>query len=514
MKFRKYFGWLGILIFLNMVGFSVHAQSETGRWSLPRAIGPGWFPSIAVDQTNTVHMVWHSGNETLADFLMYTKLAPGGEFEKPLDVVFPAIGGLTVRSALDIDSKGILYTMIRAGTAHQIFSAPASAAGTAANWHRVVDFQNSSYYLSMLVDRNDVIHAVSSEHAVNFAVVDTGNLAIEALRERFPCLFCADVIYRRSEDNGLLWSQPLNLSGTLEGADQVEIQEAQSGRLYISWDEGHDMYVNAGVVQDARFVFSDDDGHTWSDPEILLGNGLYPLRQLALTELRDGRIMVVWRYHNDRDRNIYFQLSDDDGETWTDPEPLPYIYADTAPVSVLDRYELITDLTGAVHFFGVGYDEETQQGPALYHLEYRQDSWLLPNRIYYDPKVRRPEWPAAAVGPQNDLHLGWFVRKGDGKDAGDVGTITVYYASRSATLPDRPVLVAYAPTLTPVPPPTEIPSFAPTPTIIPTLAAINTDVNINRNQDLYAIETVLGALFAVSIMCVGFLVISGFRFRR
>src|SRR5690606_12169741 len=217
-----------------------------------------------------------------------------------------------------------------------------------------------------------------------------------------------------------------------------------------------DWYISTGTPKDARFVYSDDGGLTWSDTIILSGKGQLHPTQFALTEMGNGALMGVWRYDSDVDPRIYFQISEDDGKTWTTPEPIPYITADSVNVSGLDRYELITDLTGIVHLFAVGYDEFTKQGPALYQVEYRQGRWIQPNRIFYDPKVARPEWPVADIGPQNDLHLAWFVRVGDGKDAADVGTLHIYYADRAGTLPDRPVLAAFAPTLTPVPPPTQV----------------------------------------------------------
>jgi hypothetical protein len=511
---------LGLLIMLGMIAaalwsvFPISAQSNANRWSTPHLLGPGWFPSLTVDQTDTVHIGWHGGDEDnpLLDLFWYSSRHPGEEFQTPIDVIFAAEGGYTIRSAMDVDANGILYAMYRSGNEHAISDAPAEQAQSAQAWHNLIDFENSAYYLDMTIDRDNVIHTVSSEQAINLDAIDMSNTSLQAVQERFPCAFCSDLIYRRSTDEGKTWTSPINISNTFEGSERPQIFQGGSGRLYITWSEGSDWYISKGDYEDVRFVYSDDSGVTWSDPIILAGDeGLLHPTQFTLTEMNSGALLGVWRYDNNIDRGIYFQISEDIGQTWTKPEAVPYIIADSMDVSTLDRYELLTDLVGVVHLFAVGYDAVTDQGPVLFHMEYRQGDWLQPNRIYYDPEVARPEWPKADVGPRNDLHLSWFVRVGDGKDAGEVGTVLIYYADRAATLPDRPVLAAFAPTLTPVPLPTRAPQFEPTATAVPTLAPMEPNASIGSNRDLYATQTILGAVLAVGVLCVVILFIFGFR---
>ena len=493
------------------------AQSGSARWTNPQLVAEGWFPSLTVDNTDTVHIVWHGGGgdytDRMLDLFWYVSRHAGESFLPPVDVIFAAEGGFTVRSAIDVTDDGILYAMYRTNTSHAIASAPVEQAQSARAWQPVIDIDNAGYYLDMIIDRNNVIHAVSSEQGINLQSIDMANLSLNAIQERFPCAFCSDLIYRRSADRGRTWGSPVNISNTFEGSDRPQVFQGVSGRIYITWSEGSDWYISKGEYEDVRFVYSDDSGLTWSDPVILSGNGLLHPTQFTLTEMDNGTLLGVWRYDSDTDRHIYFQTSEDVGETWTTPQPIPYIIADTVSESTLDRYELISDLSGVVHLFAVGFDEVTRQGPALYQMEYRQGRWIQPNRIYYDPNVRRPEWPTADVGPQNDLHLAWFVRVGDGKDAADVGTLHIYYADRAATLPDRPVLAAFAPTLTPVLPPTQIPTFEPTATAIATLAPINPNASVVANRDMYATQTLLGAIAVVGILCLSILLIFGFRLR-
>lgn len=504
------------LLAVTLNGASQAQDFTSARWSTAVELGVGWFPSIAIDRTGRIHVAWYGGYRDRrlgnSDLFMYTVRRPQENWLDPIDVIFTGEGGLTIRNAIDISPDGVLYALYRDGTEHHFAAAPVDYANISSNWQELADFNNNAYYLDMIVDQNGVIHAVSSEQGVNLETIDTGDLTVAAIRERFPCAFCSDLIYRRSTDGGRTWSFPRNISQTIEGSERVDMFEGASGRLYITWDEGSDWYISQGEYQDVRMVYSEDGGLSWSEPVILTGNRQrsHPT-QFTLTEMRDGTLFGVWRYGTDADRRIYFQTSTDVGQTWSDPEPVPYILTDFVSASILDKYDLVTDLAGAVHLVAVGYDEVTDQGPALYHLEYRQDRWLPPNRIYYNPQIKRPEWPTLEVGPRNDLHVTWFIRVGDGRNAADVGSLYIYYAERSATLPDNPVLTAYLPTMTPVLRPTSTPAFAATPTAFPTLMPLDPNVNVNRNRDQYAMETLLGATLAAAVLCVGLLFVMGFR---
>src|SRR5262249_23037637 len=130
----------------------------------------------------------------------------------------------------------------------------------------------------------------------------------------------------------------------------------------------------------------------------------------------DGSLLAVWRYNTDADRNIYYQLSNDVGKTWTAPKAIPGIVAQLTNDAILDDYNMITDKIGAVHLFAVGQPDLASTGnAALYDVVYRQGVWVTPQRVFYSNEMR-PEWPKAVVGPQNDIHLTWFIR-GTGKNA-------------------------------------------------------------------------------------------------
>ncbi len=497
----------------------ISSQNFSGQWRRPEVIADGWWPSISVDMRGVAHIAWY-GARNGADLVGYLTADPEGNLSSTNDVIYAGTGGYTVRPVLDTTSEGILYAMYRAETAHLVAKAPAERAESAQDWVTLAQVNPNAYYLDMVIDRNNVIHTVSSEQAINLRIVDIGNLTTDpnTLREHLPCAFCGDILYRRSTDGGDTWSSPINLSNTLTGSERMDIFEGHQGRLYVAWSEGTDWYANDGTSLDGRFVYSDDGGLTWSDPIILTGaeDSVIPITQFALTEMRDGSLLAVWRYDYPPggDYAIYYQTSSDEGVTWTTPERVPYIVSDFRYTSRLDRYELVTDMAGVVHLFAVGYEDAAASDPlagraSLYQLEFRQGEWVLPRRVYTG---FQPEWPTVAVGPRNELHLSWFIRPGlDLNPPQATYNLQVLYSYYPPTLPDNPMMVAFAPTVTPVPRPTDPPQFVPTATAYPLLEPLETNVNIGANQDLYAIETLLGSVLAVGILCAGVLFIFGFR---
>ena len=487
-------------------------QLAQATWSAPVALGAGWWQSVAVDTLGAAHVSWYSNapGTRLGDALFYTTRPLNGEFAAPRDVIYTGDGGYTIRNQLAATSDGLLHVLYRAGTDHYFSQALIEQAYLPLGW-RAPQKLDSGYYVALLADDQDTLHAISSVQGVNLQTQQALGEVVNLENE--PCAFCADLIYRRSTDRGHTWSQPVNLSNTLSGSEKPNLWQGPSGRLYLIWDEGYDWYVGRGERDSVRLVYSSDRGLTWSDPVVLDGGGAGPFMG-AGAELADGSLLVVWRKSSsDGDRSIYYQRSADLGLSWSEPQAVPKIVANLVAESVLDDFELVLDDTGVAHLFAVGYMAENPDPvPGLYHLEFRQGGWRSPTTVYYDPAIRRPEWPRAVIGPQNDIHLTWFIRFGERLIAGESG-LEVMYSYRSPTLPDRPTQ-AFRPTAAPPPTAVAAQRFEPTLTPFPTVEPIAQQVNVRTTSDLYAIQTLLAAVFVGLVLCGGLLALRGFRLRR
>jgi hypothetical protein len=488
-------------------------QDTRTLWTPPQVVGDGWWQSITVDRQDTAHIGWYGtradGDTDPAndmDALMYVSRSRDNVWSVPNDVIVTGQGGWTVRNSLVATNDGMLHGFYRGGPDHWFSNVFIPEAASARSWSPPLSV-SSGYYLDMIADDHDVLHLVYDGREADIAGLPF-NL------ESDPCALCYDLYYRRSTDGGNSWTPPFNLSRDKDaGSDRPDIWIGQtSGRIYVDWDVGLDWYNGRGHPLAVGLRYSDNGGTTWSAPIILEGNNpaFRPI-QIATTELRNGELLAVWRYASEADPRIYFQLSSDLGQTWSEPEPIPDIYARGVTDSTLDDYELLTDSFGVVHLFMVGQpDLGAGANPSLYHIEYRQGRWGAKQRIFYSPD-ERPEWPKAAIGPQGDIHLTWFVR-GIAENATSFESSTiglkVYYSYRGPILAEQPTL-AFEPTRTPQPTPTLERQLVATVTPLPTVEPVTNPVT-SRTRDLYASQVVVGGMLAVVVFCGGIIAIKRF----
>jgi hypothetical protein len=122
----------------------------------------------------------------------------------------------------------------------------------------------------------------------------------------------------RSTDYGETWSAPAYQIDDGYPADhwQISLKVSPVG-LYAAWR------VYGGGLDNIVFAKSTDWGETWSEPVQVdhIGSGLWSEQpDLAIGE--DGVLYVTWARSNvygDAQTDVFFGLSTDDGQTWTDP---------------------------------------------------------------------------------------------------------------------------------------------------------------------------------------------------
>ncbi|MBL8162736.1 MAG: exo-alpha-sialidase [Anaerolineae bacterium] len=506
--------WLVLFIGLVVAAMPARAQDSLERWSPPLNLGKGWWQSVTTDSQGNLHVGWYNGigvEGTAFDFLTYAQRRLDGTWSEPNEVIFTTTGGYTVRNALAVTSNGRIFSVHRNEIAHFLSSSVVAAADNASTWSEPTRISSSGYYVDMLADRNDNLHIVFSGTVDTLAPPPGGGNP-----EASICAYCQDLFYRRSTDQGASWSDPYPLSiEVATGSDRMNIIQGDSGRLYIFWDEGYDWYIGKGQAQDVRFVYSLDQGETWSEPIIIDGGGFSDRRpiQIAMTETRDGSLMVIWRYSNDTDRGIYYQISSDLGQTWTARQPIPGIVARYTNDTPLDDFDLITDRLGNIHAFVVAQPNLLSTANAgLYHITYQQGEWLAPQRVFYSP-IMRPEWPKVALGPSNDIHLTWFIRGIRENLSGQqdaTGILEVFYSHLDGNLQPEPTR-EFLPTNTPLPTATIFLNLDPTLTPFPTLEGIDPNLAL-VTMDTYGSTAVLGGLFTSAIFCLAVAV--GLRFWR
>ena len=139
----------------------------------------------------------------------------------------------------------------------------------------------------------------------------------------------ADILYSYSHDDGTTWSDPAFLNPADSGVNhdkEPNISTNGQGRWIASWSSEEDI-SNNGNDGDIVFVVSEDNGVTWSTPNLLNHYATSDSANDRYIDIRnDGgnNWLAIWSGSYDfnlgdgSDRDIFASRSSDNGDTWTD----------------------------------------------------------------------------------------------------------------------------------------------------------------------------------------------------
>ncbi len=125
-----------------------------------------------------------------------------------------------------------------------------------------------------------------------------------------------------TENGGKSWSFNSPVDGEFPGdaQDRPSLAVGANERLILTWSD----WREKATLVDVRYAFSDDKGATWSKSKILNDDGL-PVWQMNPQIVAIGTDIFVafsdFREEgedDDRDWNIYYTKSHDNGESWTE----------------------------------------------------------------------------------------------------------------------------------------------------------------------------------------------------
>merc|ERR1712190_449130 len=151
----------------------------------------------------------------------------------------------------------------------------------------------------------------------------------------------------RSTDDGTTWDAPgTNLTEALGGSQQAQIGppggvQLPSGRLVQAAHGGNNSSAAAGFA-----LISDDGGVTWRQGLGVPFNGSEVVgggeSQLVDIPRRGAHSLALFIRVSSRnaDLNHAISISDDEGETWSEPLLVPYITGPTCQGSVARRADV------------------------------------------------------------------------------------------------------------------------------------------------------------------------------
>ncbi len=503
--------FIGLLFSLTEVHSTVYAR--TPRWSQPVDLSVGvrssWFPSLTVAADGSVHVVWAGGKPipegsgfnvgsnlaNVMDLLMYA-VYRDGKWSQANDIIFASLGGAAVRNSIVTGRDGKLYVAYRNGERIFFSSADPDQAFQPLSWREPlrINGSNGPYYVELAVDGTGILHIVWTEV-----------VASEERSQYTPCPYCANLFYRNSRDGGRTWSKSINLADSFDGTTKPHIAIDQQNGIHVVWDIGFDNMTGKGVPLAGGYRYSSDGGATWgpvtrftlseggsiiqttprptiaASPTRTVGapttgvtttNSLVPSRgdapqqtTLGLFQNRDPIVV----YRSTQTDRIYYQVSRDNGNTWSNPRILHGVRARDLGDTPWDAYTMATDGSGNVHLIlsgmlDTGSAATTSQKPALLHMVWNGAYWSNPlvvaaNDLY-------PEWPRLVISGQQ-LHLVWFTRSDEDIFKSDDANYRVWYSNATIDALPLPALPTFTPVPTNGPTPTIIPSPVPSPTPLP-----------------------------------------------
>lgn len=451
---------------------------QTGSWTTAQIISTSpisetvysWFPDIAVDEFNSVHVVWCSDhllpNSQILEQVGYTRLTSSG-WSQTNDIVPPSFD--IIRNAITTDLNGHLL-LLYGGTTHDrtqalyFTEANVDQAGSAQAWSPYTLINRGVSYMSdIAVDSHGVIHVIYD---------DTIYYPGETTKVVY-----SDIYYRKSTDGGKTWSSPVNLSSSPEtGSARAYLFIDEHDTIHVTWDEGWDRLtgVEAGS-SNSVYIYSSDGGETWSNPKIIDYPG-NELAQLTVGSSNKGGVILIWR--SKLEQKVYFTWSNDGGKTWSGTSVIHGVFTRPWANIPYDMYDTAMDSNGNIHLILVGQPAENNPIPGVYHVVWDGKQWSKPDLIFYRDNFY-PEYPKIIISNGNQIHTTWFTREGS---LYTLSNREVWYSSSLANAPYVAIQPRQTSTM-PLPTVTKTPRSTATPQ--PTISSVGIAVTSPTKEKEY-----------------------------
>lgn len=206
------------------------------------------------------------------------------------------------------------------------------------------------------------------------------------------------IYYAKLDENG--WTQPIRLLATPDNrAVQPFVANDDSGRLISVWssDESGSVYFSVASAATAQNAFN------WSNPVLL--PAIQPAASSPQAWIdKSGKIFVVYAITLNEDRGIYLTRSDDGGKTWTSPKRL--FDAVAYKWYLVDHPNLTQTSDGVFHLVFLRYSLPGGIGAiALYYArsDDEGETWSQPQPVIEDPL----EWGRILATDERTVHRFW-----------------------------------------------------------------------------------------------------------
>jgi hypothetical protein len=277
----------------------------------------------------------------------------------------------------------------------------------------------------------------SSRDGTLHALVSSIPPGLEAQAVPDVCSTCTNTFYRRSEDSGITWSRPENLSRQNQNDQEPRIAVDQLDRLHVIWERQASATESRGMIVYRR---SDDQGQSWQEPISLALPGESAAQGVIATNQAHG-VMVV--YQGASSGGVFYQYSPDGGLNWSEPERIPNVISQDLALSGYARFSLAADSNGHMHLLMVGIPTGADRSTAqLMQLVWDATRWSEPALLASGEA--NPLGPRLVIERGNRLHATWFTSNRESESG--ILLQAVWYSEATLAAPE----LAPPATLTPI----------------------------------------------------------------
>jgi hypothetical protein len=386
--------WTITLIFVGSLTYKIgnsqifapNVQVDDG---LPFAQYP---PSIARGLNDELYVMFEDTREG-GDMYFAKSLDRGRTWSRPnIRVSDTCLCDLGFRSCLAVDDAGAIYGVWTdwrrdddGDENYDIYFSRSTDGGE--TWSvnvRVNDSSNGSKYItSMIIAPDQSICAVWVDHRAGTSD--------------------SDIYFARSTDGGQTWIDPnIRVDDGREGSQVgADICADQWGNLYVGY-----AYAPFSGRFHNYLVRSTDYGETWSKPAILIDDGRFADNYEVSLKVTPSTLYAVWTIYGAGMDNIVFSKSTDGGETWS----RPVIQVDhIGPGLWSEKPDLAIGEDGILYVTWTRWDVYEDPFPNVFFGMSTDDgqTWTNPSVRVNDVRVYSQMYAKLVLGSDQTVYLAW-----------------------------------------------------------------------------------------------------------
>lgn len=278
-------------------GYDIHYSMwnyQTKIWSDTTNIAPlsgiAERPSIAIDQSDNVHVVWNddydyygtSGSEW---DIVYSMKPADSDSWTDVEVVSSESTGVSVLPTIDIDGSGNLHVVWYDGT--DLLGCGTDADVFYKKWHSA----SSSWGTTEVVSTESSLISLIPEVCATedgYAFVTWNDDA-----NYDGCGVDRDIFFKRRNPSGT-WSSTEVISWlSSDQSEYVDIDCDSDGKIHIVWNDYADM-KDSGSDIDIFYSYYDPNLSTWLEPEVVSKVSTMSSSQATINVDVKGDIHILW----------------------------------------------------------------------------------------------------------------------------------------------------------------------------------------------------------------------------